>query len=291
MQRKSVEDPKEFPTDFWDNTTFSGLADELAKPKTEDLEEAILNNEYKDHPDYIDDLWANNAESKTKTVKCEDDIDIIDEDVKPEICEGKPDLFIGTDTEANFSHELSTGPGTQLQQNTATKKNETSMIGENYRMEPTVEKPFQCKDQEATELKPLNIRKNTTKVNHNNGVILKNEVEDHHEYIDDLSTNNAESKTKTLKTKDDIDILYEDVEPELYEDKPDLITETEIGEDFLHELSIESGTLLQQNTTIEENDEATYEKIDVLQHPISYPNFPRENNPQRDEGNLRNYNT
>ncbi|KAG5887227.1 hypothetical protein JTB14_010808 [Gonioctena quinquepunctata] len=122
MLRDSIEDStdsKIFPANFWDNGNFNGLADELAKQKVNHFHNGvILKNEGND------DSPTNNVESKMKALKNEDDIDIIYEDVKPEICEEKtsekgsymnsvPDKSIGT----TFSHELSKGFETWPQQN------------------------------------------------------------------------------------------------------------------------------------------------------------------------------
>ncbi|KAG5880144.1 hypothetical protein JTB14_000012 [Gonioctena quinquepunctata] len=70
---------------FEENTNFNILADDSAKPKVDQFNDIfILKHEHEDHCECIDDLWTNNAELKT-----EDDIDIVYEDVKPEICEEK----------------------------------------------------------------------------------------------------------------------------------------------------------------------------------------------------------
>ncbi|KAG5876438.1 hypothetical protein JTB14_000522 [Gonioctena quinquepunctata] len=85
----------------------------------------------------------------------------------------------------------------------------------------------------------MNMEKGENK--HSLTVISKNEDED------DLWTNNAE-----LKTEDDLDIVYEDIKAEIKEEKPDILPGIEIGPNFSRELSIESGTRLQQNTSREE---------------------------------------
>ncbi|KAG5899927.1 hypothetical protein JTB14_002478 [Gonioctena quinquepunctata] len=104
MLRNSVEEPKESkfsPTHFLENTDFNGLSVELARPIINHLENGvILKREDEDNPEYID-------------------IDIIHEEVKPQICEAKsngksenaPNLnFVanntGTEIGPSFSRKL-----------------------------------------------------------------------------------------------------------------------------------------------------------------------------------------
>ncbi|KAG5876619.1 hypothetical protein JTB14_010109 [Gonioctena quinquepunctata] len=104
------------------------------------------------------------------------------------------------------------------------------------------------------------------KVNHfDNGVIIKNEDEDHSKCTEDLSANSAELKTETFKTEYDIDFSYEDVKPQICEGKSsgknekesyqsyvtDKLTGTEIGPNFSLELSKDAESWPQQKT--EEN--------------------------------------
>ncbi|KAG5881059.1 hypothetical protein JTB14_014119 [Gonioctena quinquepunctata] len=86
--------------------------------------------------------------------------------------------------------------------------------------------------------------------NSNSGVTLKNE-EYYFEYNNDSSSKNAESKMERLKTEDNIDIIYEDVKPEICQEKSN---GTEIGPNFSHEPLIDSETWPQQN--IEEDGAA-----------------------------------
>ncbi|KAG5890139.1 hypothetical protein JTB14_027805 [Gonioctena quinquepunctata] len=142
---------REFSIDFWANTTFTGLAGELAKSRDNHFTNGvILKNEDEDQPEYIGDSWTNSADSITEALKTEDDIGVIYKDIKPEICEEKPVLSVGTEIEANFSRELLIESGTRLQQNMATKENEIALKRENdTRMALTItingEKQFQCK--------------------------------------------------------------------------------------------------------------------------------------------------
>ncbi|KAG5873018.1 hypothetical protein JTB14_037632 [Gonioctena quinquepunctata] len=96
-RRNGIEDPKE--TNLLENTDSNDLAGELAKPKVNDF-----NN-------------GDNAELDMDTLKTEDDIDIVYEDVKHEIREEKPDILIGTEIGPNFSHEFSKDSETWPQQN------------------------------------------------------------------------------------------------------------------------------------------------------------------------------
>ncbi|KAG5877370.1 hypothetical protein JTB14_018690 [Gonioctena quinquepunctata] len=109
MVRDSVEDPTESkfsPAHFCENKNFSDLAGELAKHKDNHFNNGFtLKNE--DHSECNDDSLTNNVESKTETLKHEDDIDIIYEDVKPETCEEKSNEKSENGSYTNVSHELS----------------------------------------------------------------------------------------------------------------------------------------------------------------------------------------
>ncbi|KAG5876442.1 hypothetical protein JTB14_000526, partial [Gonioctena quinquepunctata] len=116
IETKSLnEESKLSLTHFWENTNSNSLADDLAKPKLNQFDNVvILKNEDEDHHEYIDDLWTNNDK-----FKAEDDIDIVYEDVKPEICEEKPRLEIGP----NFSCKYPIESGTTLHQDTVIERN------------------------------------------------------------------------------------------------------------------------------------------------------------------------
>ncbi|KAG5888720.1 hypothetical protein JTB14_023796 [Gonioctena quinquepunctata] len=106
MLRDSVEDSTESkfsPAHFWENRNFDGLAGEIAKHQVKHFNnEDILKKEDEDYLECNDDSLTNNVELKTESLKTEEDIDVIYEDVKPEIYKS-----IGTEIGPNFSHELS----------------------------------------------------------------------------------------------------------------------------------------------------------------------------------------
>ncbi|KAG5862529.1 hypothetical protein JTB14_034520 [Gonioctena quinquepunctata] len=148
-----VEDATETkPFSFWENTEFNSLAGELSKSKVNHSNNGNeLKNEDEDYPEYID-LCTNNAELKSDILKTEDDIDIVYEDVKPDICEKKSSeksenesdavLLSGTEIEANFSHELSKDSKTCSQQ--SVEECETAVERDNdTRKEPINSKNYQ----------------------------------------------------------------------------------------------------------------------------------------------------
>ncbi|KAG5869660.1 hypothetical protein JTB14_011955 [Gonioctena quinquepunctata] len=109
MVRDSVEDPTEpkfSPAYLSENKNFSDLAGELAKDEVNHF-----NNE--DHSECDDDPLTNNVGSKTKTVKTENYFDVIYDDVKPEIYDGKTE----NGSYPNVPHELSKDSETWPQQN------------------------------------------------------------------------------------------------------------------------------------------------------------------------------
>ncbi|KAG5876483.1 hypothetical protein JTB14_011092 [Gonioctena quinquepunctata] len=87
--RNSIEDSKKLKisaTHFWENTKSNGFAAELAESKVNYFNDGvILKNE--DHSECTNNSSTNSAVSKIEILKTEDDIDIIYENIKPEICE------------------------------------------------------------------------------------------------------------------------------------------------------------------------------------------------------------
>ncbi|KAG5877366.1 hypothetical protein JTB14_018686 [Gonioctena quinquepunctata] len=114
-------DSKSSPTHFYKNEDFNGLVGELAKPKVNHCE-----NDDEDLPMNID-LLTDNAGLIKQTFKTEFDIDIIYEDVKPQICEEKSsgenenEFYLNSVTDksigTNISLELSKDYETWSQQN------------------------------------------------------------------------------------------------------------------------------------------------------------------------------
>ncbi|KAG5869068.1 hypothetical protein JTB14_028775 [Gonioctena quinquepunctata] len=110
MPRDSAEDPKESkfsPTYFCENTNINGLAEELAKPKLNLFNNAvIIKNMDEDHSEYSDDSSTNDASLKT-----ENEIDIIHEEVKPEISE---EQSIGKRENMSHLNRTEIGPNSSL---------------------------------------------------------------------------------------------------------------------------------------------------------------------------------
>ncbi|KAG5868881.1 hypothetical protein JTB14_037027 [Gonioctena quinquepunctata] len=264
MQSTTVEESKYCPTNFLENMNFNGFADEWAKPKVNYFDNGVISKN--EDEDCTDDLSTNNVESKMERLKTECDIDIVYENVKFQICEekssGKNDKVLGTEIETDFSRELSKDSGENMDFN--------GLIGDLA--------------------KPKVI---------DNGVIIKTEDEVHSDCTEDSSAG-AELKTEIFKTECDIDILYEDVKPQICEEKSsrkneneshlnyvtDKIIKTEIGPTFSRELLKDSQIWPQQS--IEDDGKApewvlqvtTYILLEVwetLHHPKPLVNGLKKN--------------
>ncbi|KAG5876409.1 hypothetical protein JTB14_006205 [Gonioctena quinquepunctata] len=109
-------------------------------------------------------------------------------------------------------------------------------------------------------------QKNSEENQFNGEFNIKDENQDDYECSGVFLTNHTGLKMETLKTEDDIDIIYEDVKPEICGGKStehksysnssdDILMETKIRACSPLELSPESGTTLQQNTSVEEDEE------------------------------------
>ncbi|KAG5892562.1 hypothetical protein JTB14_036771 [Gonioctena quinquepunctata] len=126
-------------------------------------DEITVKNE--ENYEYTDDLSVNIAELKTEIIKSEDNTEIVNEDLKPEIYE-EPLIKV----EPSTSSEHPTDNGVGLQHDAAFEK---------IKEEPMEIKAF-CKYNEV-------------------------KIEDYTEYTDDSSWNIAELKTETIKTEDNIE--------------------------------------------------------------------------------------
>ncbi|KAG5883636.1 hypothetical protein JTB14_025139 [Gonioctena quinquepunctata] len=103
---------------------------------------------------------------------------------------------------------------------------------------------------------------------------VENTDEDPIGCTDDVFTINADLKTQTLKTEDGIDIVYEDIKPEIHGDK--LSGKNDIANIVPNESSIDFGAGTKQNRTVEEDetdversthefrDTATQIKLDIV---------------------------
>ncbi|KAG5879772.1 hypothetical protein JTB14_028703 [Gonioctena quinquepunctata] len=85
---------------------------------------------------------------------------------------------------------------------------------------------------------------------------VENPDEDHIGCTDDVFTINADLKTQVLKTEDGIDIVYEDIKPEIHGDKLSgkNSLQNDIAKIVPNESSIDFGVGPQQNRTVEEDE-------------------------------------
>ncbi|KAG5879774.1 hypothetical protein JTB14_028705 [Gonioctena quinquepunctata] len=184
--------------------------------------EIKIENTHEDNFECPDDLLRINADLEMQPLKYEDEIDIVYEDIKPEI---HGDKLSGNKSHPNNNAKIILHESFIV----SWKKNNFDKKGSGYILA--------ADDQEVDEIKKE--------------IKIENTNEENFECNDDLLTINADSKMLTLKSEEEIDIVYEEIKPEIHSDKfsGNKSHPNNNAEIVLHESFIDFGAGPQQNTT------------------------------------------
>ncbi|KAG5888727.1 hypothetical protein JTB14_023803 [Gonioctena quinquepunctata] len=194
--------------------------------------EIKIENTHEDNFECTDDLLRNNDDLEMQPLKSEDEIDIVYGYIKPEIH--------GDKLSGNKSHPNNIAKIVLHESSIDSWKNiNFDNEGSGYILA--------ADDQEVDQIKKE--------------IKIENTHEDNFECTDNLLRINADLELQPLKYEDEIDIVYEDIKPEIHRDKlsGNKSHPNNNAKIVFHESSIDFGAGPQQNTTVEEDE--TYAMI------------------------------
>ncbi|KAG5864087.1 hypothetical protein JTB14_033511 [Gonioctena quinquepunctata] len=221
---KNLRESKASLTHSWKKINFdnegSGYILAADDQEVDQIKKKIkIKNTHEDNFECTDDLLRINADLEMQPLKYEDEIDIVYEDIKPEI---HRDKLSGNKSHPNNNakivHESCIDFGAGPRQNTTVEEDETDVEKDNKKQfhcekNPTESKPslthfwknanFDTKGSEYISAADIEQIKKEIKVENPNEDIIG--------CTDELFTIDADLKKQTLKTEDGIDIIYEDI--------------------------------------------------------------------------------